>query len=83
MAYIYPLNNPGGVHLTVFDSTHLSPLHTTSQVFHPSRVLLKDDLPPMRVRKSEKREKKICKKIADFSPFLTKMLTNLFVSDSL
>ena len=25
MAYIYPLNNPGGVHLTVFDFTHLSP----------------------------------------------------------
>ena len=25
MAYIYPLNNPGGVHLTFFDSTHLSP----------------------------------------------------------
>ena len=24
MAYIYPLNNPGGVHLTVFDFTHLS-----------------------------------------------------------
>ena len=28
MAYIYPLNNPGGVHLTVFDFTHLS--HTPS-----------------------------------------------------
>ena len=25
MAYIYPLNNPGGVHLTVFDFTHLAP----------------------------------------------------------
>ena len=25
MAYIYPLNNPGSVHLTVFDFTHLSP----------------------------------------------------------
>ena len=25
MAYIYPLNNPGGVHLTVCDFTRLSP----------------------------------------------------------
>ena len=25
MVYIYPLNNPGGVHLTVLDFTHLSP----------------------------------------------------------
>ena len=25
MAYIYPLNNPGSVHLTVFDFTYLSP----------------------------------------------------------
>ena len=25
MAYNYPLNNPGGVHLTVFNFTHLSP----------------------------------------------------------
>ena len=25
IAYIYPLNNPGVVHLTVFDFTHLSP----------------------------------------------------------
>ena len=25
MAYIYPLNNPGGVHLMIFYFTHLSP----------------------------------------------------------
>ena len=32
MAYIYPLNNPGGVHLTVFDFTHLSPPPTYCMV---------------------------------------------------
>ena len=31
MAYIYPLNNPGGVHLTVFDFTHLSHTPTYNQ----------------------------------------------------
>ena len=38
MAYIYPLNNPGGVHLTVFDFTHLShpPTITTQLRLTPS-----------------------------------------------
>ena len=33
MAYIYPLNNPGGVHLTVFYFTHLS--HPPTLVVSP------------------------------------------------
>ena len=32
MAYNYPLNKPGGVHLTVFDFTNLSPPPNTSCV---------------------------------------------------
>ena len=37
MAYIYPLNNPGGVHLTVFDFTHLSPPPNLSEVVLQSK----------------------------------------------
>ena len=45
MALFYPLNNPGGVHLNVFDFTHLSP--TPSSVGHsliisvPAQIRLK------------------------------------------
>ena len=38
MAYIDPLNNPGGVHLTVFDFTNLSPPPITKCVLLHARV---------------------------------------------
>ena len=34
MAYFYPLNNPGGVLLTVFDFTKLSPPPTNEIISH-------------------------------------------------
>ena len=45
MAYIYPLNNPGGVHLTIFYFTHLAPPPNNSSIF--SDVTVKSyDTPP-------------------------------------